>query len=145
MISIVVKFNVHSECSDAWIDRMGDFTHATREEPGNLFGLSGPVASRTRIGSSSLKDSATLMLAQCTSTLSTSKKPSGRHHRCWSTPRRSCTRRFRGRSGPSWPRSRFQRAARLDGCGRAVLPARCLASGPPADGDGPRCASSQGP
>jgi quinol monooxygenase YgiN len=37
MISIVVKFNVRPECSNEWIDRMSDFTHATRGEPGNLW------------------------------------------------------------------------------------------------------------
>jgi quinol monooxygenase YgiN len=37
MISIVVKFNVRPECSDEWIDRIGDFTRATRREPGNLW------------------------------------------------------------------------------------------------------------
>ncbi len=37
MISIVVKFNVRPECSDGWIDRIGDFTRATRREPGNLW------------------------------------------------------------------------------------------------------------
>lgn len=37
MISIVVKFNVRPECSDEWIDRISDFTQATRQEPGNLW------------------------------------------------------------------------------------------------------------
>jgi quinol monooxygenase YgiN len=37
MISIVVKFNVRPECSDDWIDRISDFTQATRAEPGNLW------------------------------------------------------------------------------------------------------------
>ena len=37
MISIVVKFNVRPECSDEWIDRISQFTQATRQEPGNLW------------------------------------------------------------------------------------------------------------
>jgi quinol monooxygenase YgiN len=37
MISIIVKFNVRRECSEEWIARMGDFTQATRDEPGNLW------------------------------------------------------------------------------------------------------------
>jgi quinol monooxygenase YgiN len=37
VISIVVKFNVRPECSDEWIDRIDDFTQATRREPGNLW------------------------------------------------------------------------------------------------------------
>jgi quinol monooxygenase YgiN len=37
MISIVVKFTVRPECSDEWIDRISDFTQATRQEPGNLW------------------------------------------------------------------------------------------------------------
>ena len=37
MISIVVKFNVRPECSEQWIDRISDFTEATRREPGNLW------------------------------------------------------------------------------------------------------------
>jgi quinol monooxygenase YgiN len=37
MISIVAKFNVRSECSEEWIDRISEFTQATRREPGNLW------------------------------------------------------------------------------------------------------------
>jgi quinol monooxygenase YgiN len=37
MISIVVKFNVRAEYSNEWIERMNDFTVATREEAGNLW------------------------------------------------------------------------------------------------------------
>ena len=37
MISIVVKFNVRSEYSDEWIDRIDAFTRATRQESGNLW------------------------------------------------------------------------------------------------------------
>jgi quinol monooxygenase YgiN len=37
MISIVVKFNVRPECSNEWIDRISDFTQATRREAGNLW------------------------------------------------------------------------------------------------------------
>jgi quinol monooxygenase YgiN len=37
VISIVVKFNVRPEYSDEWLDRVRDFTQATREEPGNLW------------------------------------------------------------------------------------------------------------
>src|SRR5580704_5341443 len=37
MISIVVKFNVRPECSEDWIERINDFTVATREESGNLW------------------------------------------------------------------------------------------------------------
>jgi quinol monooxygenase YgiN len=37
VISIVVKFSVRPECSDEWIDRISDFTEATRQEPGNLW------------------------------------------------------------------------------------------------------------
>jgi quinol monooxygenase YgiN len=37
MIFIVVKFAVRPEYSDAWIERVSDFTDATRQEPGNLW------------------------------------------------------------------------------------------------------------
>ena len=37
MISIVVKFNVRPEYSDEWLDRISDFTQATRQESGNLW------------------------------------------------------------------------------------------------------------
>ena len=37
MISIVVKFNVRADCSDKWIERIHDFTQATRNEVGNLW------------------------------------------------------------------------------------------------------------
>jgi hypothetical protein len=37
VISIVVKFDVRPECSGEWVDRMNDFTQATRDEPGNLW------------------------------------------------------------------------------------------------------------
>jgi quinol monooxygenase YgiN len=37
MISIVVKFNVLPGRSDEWMDRMDEFTQATRGEPGNLW------------------------------------------------------------------------------------------------------------
>jgi quinol monooxygenase YgiN len=37
MISIVVKFNVRPEYGDEWLDRISDFTQATRQEPGNLW------------------------------------------------------------------------------------------------------------
>ncbi len=37
MISIVVKFNVRSDRSDEWIERINEFTLATREEAGNLW------------------------------------------------------------------------------------------------------------
>ena len=37
MIFIVVKFAVRSEYSDEWIERVRDFTDATRDEPGNLW------------------------------------------------------------------------------------------------------------
>jgi quinol monooxygenase YgiN len=37
MIFIVVKFAVRSEYSDEWIERVSDFTDATRQEPGNLW------------------------------------------------------------------------------------------------------------
>ena len=37
MISIVVRFNVRTECSDEWLDRVSDFTQAARQEPGNLW------------------------------------------------------------------------------------------------------------
>lgn len=37
MIFIVVKFEVRPEYSDSWLDRVDDFTKATRGEPGNLW------------------------------------------------------------------------------------------------------------
>lgn len=37
MIFIVVKFTVRPEHADSWLDRVGDFTAATRAEPGNIF------------------------------------------------------------------------------------------------------------
>lgn len=37
MIFIVVKFTVRPERSAEWLDLVGDFTSATRAEPGNLF------------------------------------------------------------------------------------------------------------
>jgi quinol monooxygenase YgiN len=37
MIAIVVSFNVRPDCSDQWLDRIRDFTEATRREPGNLW------------------------------------------------------------------------------------------------------------
>ncbi|GGR83242.1 antibiotic biosynthesis monooxygenase [Streptomyces aureoverticillatus] len=37
MIFITVKFTVRPERSEEWLDLVGDFTRATREEPGNLF------------------------------------------------------------------------------------------------------------
>ncbi len=37
MISIVVKFNVRPDCRDEWIERINDFTQATRLEAGNLW------------------------------------------------------------------------------------------------------------
>ena len=47
MISIVVKFNVRPDCSDEWIERINEFTLATREEAGNLwFEWSRSVANR---------------------------------------------------------------------------------------------------
>ena len=37
MIFIVVKFTAKPEWSDRWLDLVGDFTEATRAEPGNLW------------------------------------------------------------------------------------------------------------
>ncbi|MEU2930919.1 putative quinol monooxygenase [Streptomyces sp. NPDC007251] len=37
MIFITVKFTVRPEHADGWLDLVGDFTRATRREPGNLF------------------------------------------------------------------------------------------------------------
>ena len=37
MIFIVVKFTVRPEYRDEWMDRVSDFTAATRREPGNLW------------------------------------------------------------------------------------------------------------
>ncbi len=37
MIFIAVKFKVKSEHADQWMDVAGDFTQATRSEPGNLW------------------------------------------------------------------------------------------------------------
>jgi quinol monooxygenase YgiN len=37
MIFIVVKFTVRPEFADTWLERVGEFTNATRAEPGNLW------------------------------------------------------------------------------------------------------------
>ena len=37
MYFIVVKFQTKPEWSDRWMDLVGDFTRATRQEPGNLW------------------------------------------------------------------------------------------------------------
>ncbi|MFJ9576860.1 putative quinol monooxygenase [Streptomyces sp. NPDC101191] len=37
MIFIAVRFTARPEYADTWLDRVADFTNATREEPGNLF------------------------------------------------------------------------------------------------------------
>lgn len=37
MILVVVKFHVRPDQSDEWLSLVGDFTSATRAEPGNLF------------------------------------------------------------------------------------------------------------
>ena len=37
MIFIVAKFTVRPEYSDAWLERVRDFTESTRREPGNLW------------------------------------------------------------------------------------------------------------
>ena len=37
MILIVVKFKTKPEWSERWMDLVGDFTAATRAEPGNLW------------------------------------------------------------------------------------------------------------
>lgn len=37
MIFIVVKFTVHPERAEDWLDLAGEFTRSTREEPGNVF------------------------------------------------------------------------------------------------------------
>lgn len=37
MIFIVVKFTVRPEYTDEWLERVSDFTNATRQEPGNLW------------------------------------------------------------------------------------------------------------
>jgi quinol monooxygenase YgiN len=37
MIFIVVKFTVRPEYVDDWLERVSDFTNATRQEPGNLW------------------------------------------------------------------------------------------------------------
>ncbi|MGW5276215.1 putative quinol monooxygenase [Streptomyces sp. NPDC004044] len=37
MIFIAVRFTVRPEYRDQWLDRVADFTTATRAEPGNLF------------------------------------------------------------------------------------------------------------
>jgi quinol monooxygenase YgiN len=37
MIFIVVKFTVRAEYRGEWLDRVGDFTQSTRQEPGNLW------------------------------------------------------------------------------------------------------------
>lgn len=37
MIFITVRFKVKPEYAQTWLDRVGDFTAATRAEPGNLW------------------------------------------------------------------------------------------------------------
>ncbi|MDI3409336.1 putative quinol monooxygenase [Streptomyces cavernicola] len=37
MIFIAVRFTVHADRADEWLDLVADFTTATRAEPGNLF------------------------------------------------------------------------------------------------------------
>ena len=37
MIFITVKFKVRPEHTDSWLDRVDEFTQATRNEPGNLW------------------------------------------------------------------------------------------------------------
>jgi quinol monooxygenase YgiN len=37
MIFIAAKFTVRPEYSDDWLERVKDFTQATRQEPGNLW------------------------------------------------------------------------------------------------------------
>jgi quinol monooxygenase YgiN len=37
MIFIVAKFTVRPEFSNVWLERVSDFTQATRQEPGNLW------------------------------------------------------------------------------------------------------------
>jgi quinol monooxygenase YgiN len=37
MILIVVKFTIRPDHSESWLSRVGDFTRATRDEPGNIF------------------------------------------------------------------------------------------------------------
>jgi quinol monooxygenase YgiN len=37
MIFITVKFTVRPEFTDGWLDRVDEFTRATRAEPGNLW------------------------------------------------------------------------------------------------------------
>ena len=37
MIFIAVRFTVRPDHADHWLDRVADFTRATRAEPGNLF------------------------------------------------------------------------------------------------------------
>ncbi|GAA5152130.1 putative quinol monooxygenase [Pseudonocardia eucalypti] len=37
MIFIVVKFTLKPEYSENWLERVNDFTTATRAEPGNIF------------------------------------------------------------------------------------------------------------
>ncbi len=37
MIFIVVKFTIRPEKSGEWLDKVAEFTEATRAEPGNLF------------------------------------------------------------------------------------------------------------
>jgi hypothetical protein len=103
LISIVVKFNVRPDCSDEWIERIHDFTVATRGEAGNLwFEWSRNV--EIPISSFSSKDSSTLRPARRMSTQSTSKKQYGRHRQCWSRPLRSSIPRSRGQNGLSWRR-----------------------------------------
>jgi quinol monooxygenase YgiN len=37
MIFIAVKFTIKPEYADSWLDRVSEFTEATRAEPGNIF------------------------------------------------------------------------------------------------------------
>lgn len=37
MIFITVRFTVHPDRTDEWLELVADFTNATRAEPGNLF------------------------------------------------------------------------------------------------------------
>ncbi|MGW4162472.1 putative quinol monooxygenase [Streptomyces sp. NPDC004788] len=37
MIFIAVRFTARPEYADTWLERVADFTRATRAEPGNLF------------------------------------------------------------------------------------------------------------
>jgi quinol monooxygenase YgiN len=37
MIFIVIKFTIHADQSNEWLSLVDDFTHATRQEAGNIF------------------------------------------------------------------------------------------------------------